>query len=102
MRILFTFLEHAVRLRQDIQPRELILRALCIRHYGDGAAAVFPAYAPFPDDGLGDGGTDARVGGDGVVGVEAVIRCDDGEESVDEAPGFVGGGDERKGGRVQR
>lgn len=94
MRILLTLLQHAVRLRQDIQPRELILRALCIRHHGDGAATVFPAYALFPDDGLRDGATDARVDGDGVVGVKAVIGGDDGEEGVDEAPGFVGGGDE--------
>lgn len=83
-----------MRLRQDIQPRELILRAVCIRHHRDGAAAVSPAFAPFPDDGLGDGGTDARVGGDGVVGVEAVVGGDDGDEGVDEAPGFVGWKDE--------
>lgn len=83
-----------MRLRQDIQPRELILRAVCIGHHGDRAATVFPAYAPFPDDGLAYGATDAFVGGDGVVGVEAVAGGDDGVEGVDEAPGFVGWGDE--------
>lgn len=81
-------------LRQDIQPRELIFWVVCIGHHGDRAAIIFPAHALFPDDGLAHGMTDARVGGDEVVCVEAVVGSDDGDEGVDEAPGFVGWGDE--------
>ncbi len=91
-----------MRLRQDIQPREFIPRALGIRHHGDRAAAVSPAFALFPGDGQSHGVAGARVSGDGVVGVEAVVGGDDGDEGVDEAPGFVewedeGGGVEEGG-----
>lgn len=86
-----------MRLRQDVQPRELILRSLRIRYHSDRAAAVSPPFALAPAEGLGDGGTEVRVCGDGVIGVEAVVGGDDGEEGVDEAPGFIGWGDEGRG-----
>ena len=77
-------------LQHNIQRRERILRFPNIGGHSNGARADCPSFPFGPSDRSGHGGLKAWVGGDGVIGVEAVFGIDDGDEGVHEAVGFFG------------
>ena len=79
-----------MRLHQNIQRRERVVGFSNIGGHSNGARVDFPSFPFGPSERFGHGGFEAWVRGDGVVGVEAVFRIDEGDEGIDETVGFFG------------